>query len=434
MIHSQYLHGLSVVKLYRVQGGLVERYNQALQKLIGKSTSLNQFYIDKRGVSPQIEVELGENYLRNGISHRYLIIVSPEQQTADLIYKNFSFDEKIIDQLYDNFASTISVITRVDSLYGELNDQIEQYQSIKDVLRLKRVSLELQTPSEFLPKAQKLLQCVQKLRNNPELLVEDEASLPKYILELVETVGDVRPYHIEDLRVVQDVESFYINELNVHVFRVQEVELIKMHHPSRRRKKGIRNFELKTITVVIHDDEYDPNDTPNVKYLQRNSKNVLELLLELNWLHYTEEMLQTRLEKLLHMTMAGKGMDFQDRDEIGRHRFVEQQADELPDEWTFLNEVQTKLLEGYSLEVQIERLDWSRRFLLLDIVKSDNIPVDVVGHLLSVLFPEDWYMSLLYNPYKLGLQLQDANIEVKNFISDEMQKMSDSGELERVNG
>lgn len=432
MIYSQYLNGLYVVKLYRVQGGLVERYNQALQKLIGKTTKLDKFHIDKRGVSPEIEQELGKFYLRNGIAHRYIIIVSPEQQNVDLIYDNFSFDEEIINQLFDNYISSISAITRVDSLYGELDDEIEQYRSIKDVIGLKRVSLELQTPSEFLPKAKSLLAGVQQLRENPELLVEDNAQLLKDMLELVEAVGDVRPYNIDDLKIIQDIESFYIKEMDVHVFRVQAVNLIKMHHPSKRKRRN-RQLELNPITVVIHNEEKDPNDKKRVKYIKREIKKVLELLLSQNWIKYDESLIEARLSSIVLMTMAQQGIDVVDMDSVNRHRFVEENAEKLPEEWQWLCELQTKCLEGIAFEDLLDTMSWDKKLLLVDVVKDVAVPWKTVGHLLSCLAVDDWETALRYNPMQLQEAFKDAKLQVKNYLVEQMQKQVAS-DSERVDG
>ncbi len=86
--------------LFHVQGELVEIYNRALETLTGKRTELTSFYIDKRGESPEIEAELGKNTLQCSTSHRYMIILSPSQQSAGLVHEEFSFDNDMLDRLY----------------------------------------------------------------------------------------------------------------------------------------------------------------------------------------------------------------------------------------------------------------------------------------------------------------------------------------------
>src|SRR3989344_6538070 len=83
--------------LFVVDGGLVEHYNRALQRLIDKQTSLKTFTIDKRGESPEIEEELGRDYLQLGPAHRFTIILSPQQSMALLIHPEFSYDNQVLD-------------------------------------------------------------------------------------------------------------------------------------------------------------------------------------------------------------------------------------------------------------------------------------------------------------------------------------------------
>ena len=75
--------GLLGERLFLVEGDLVANYNRALATAIGKKTALTAFHLDKRGESPELEAELGKNYLQSGPSHRYCIIVSPDQKTPD---------------------------------------------------------------------------------------------------------------------------------------------------------------------------------------------------------------------------------------------------------------------------------------------------------------------------------------------------------------
>jgi len=89
-------------KLALVEGDLVENYNRALKAIIDKETSLKSFHVDKRGVSPEISKELGNDYLQCGPANRYIIVVTPDQKDASLLNEEYSFDHELFDSLYEN--------------------------------------------------------------------------------------------------------------------------------------------------------------------------------------------------------------------------------------------------------------------------------------------------------------------------------------------
>jgi len=81
-------------------------------------------------------------------------------------------------------------------MYSELIDAVRTYRTFEDMLMLHRVSIAMKTPSGFMAEAQELLKRVEQLQNDPELLIKDDSSHLKRILELVRGVGDVRGYNV----------------------------------------------------------------------------------------------------------------------------------------------------------------------------------------------------------------------------------------------
>jgi len=123
--------------LFPVEGRLVEYYNRALKQVTGIETSLSSFTVDMRGKSPEIAEELGDDYLQVSDAHRFMIIVSPEQMDAGMLQSEFSIDSDAIRRHYDHFLSGISIVTRVDGLYSELQDFVRTYSNPGDVLGLR---------------------------------------------------------------------------------------------------------------------------------------------------------------------------------------------------------------------------------------------------------------------------------------------------------
>ena len=64
MLQSLSRSGILIDTLFLVEGDLVENYNRALECCIGKRTAKTSFHIDLRGESPELEAELGANYLQ----------------------------------------------------------------------------------------------------------------------------------------------------------------------------------------------------------------------------------------------------------------------------------------------------------------------------------------------------------------------------------
>ena len=201
--------GIARDPLFKVESDLLENYNRALEKAVGKKTALQTFHLDKRGESPEIEAELGRNYLQTGPACRYCILISPDQKDAGLIHEEFSFDHEVLDFLYQNYLAGVSVATRVDSLYGEINDNVGVFETLEDLLLIKRVHLELHTPSGFLTKGRELQQHVKQLQANPELLIKDGSAIPKKILVLVKEVGDVRNYNLSPIQATKELTTFF---------------------------------------------------------------------------------------------------------------------------------------------------------------------------------------------------------------------------------
>ena len=70
-------NGLMFGNLVEIKSpALVERYNRALEQLIGKTTALTEFHIDIAGYSPEIGHELGDDlYLNpNGANQMFIIL------------------------------------------------------------------------------------------------------------------------------------------------------------------------------------------------------------------------------------------------------------------------------------------------------------------------------------------------------------------------
>lgn len=338
MYLEHHLAGIIPYKLVRIDGGLVESYNHALKKLIGKETSLSAFSIDKRGYSPEVEAELGQRYLQNSSAHRYIIIVTPNQCDADLLYDEFSFDAEMIDYVYRNYQSVIAAVTRVDCLYGELNDGVAYINSLEDCVLISRVEVDLDTPTPFLRKARKLKHMVDELRNDPDLLVNNNSAHLSSMLELVEEVGDIRRYQFAELKSTMEVESFYTSLFggvfvfrslpDTHFFPVRDPYkiLARGKKPKQRTKK---NSGIKV--VVIHCGETDPKPIKDVEFIHIEERTkILLFLLHNHFVRIDFDIVAARIKEIEDYMMLMEGYDMDEIEQPMRHRFLSEFADKMP--------------------------------------------------------------------------------------------------------
>lgn len=337
MYLEHHLAGIIPYKLIRIDGGLVESYNHALTKLIGKETSLKAFSIDKRGYSPEVEAELGQSYLQNSSAHRYMIIVTPSQCDADLLYDEFSFDAEMIDYVYRNYQSVISAVTRVDCLYGELNDGVPYINSIGDCVSVSRVEVDLDTPTPFLRKARKLQNMVVQLRNDPELLVSENSAHLTSMLELVEEVGDIRRYQFTELKSTMEVESFYTSLFGgVFVFRsLPDTQFYPVRDPykilARGNKPTYRRKESGIKVVVIHCGENKPKPMRDVEFIHIEERTkILLFLLHNHFIRIDFNIVATRIKEIEDYMMLMEGYNLEDIDLPLRHRFLSEYGNKMP--------------------------------------------------------------------------------------------------------
>ena len=88
-------------ELLRLGGTLAARYKDVLEEATGRKTRLDQFHVDRRGVSPELAHELGVDYLTNEEGSQLVFIVSPDQASTLLLASESSWEAPLLDAGYD---------------------------------------------------------------------------------------------------------------------------------------------------------------------------------------------------------------------------------------------------------------------------------------------------------------------------------------------
>ncbi|MCP4353206.1 MAG: hypothetical protein GY795_47755 [Desulfobacterales bacterium] len=412
--------------LFKVEGGLVENYNRALEKLTGKKTMLNSFHIDKRGKSPELEEELGKDYLQAGHAHRFCIVLSPNQRKSGLINEEFSFDNELIDFLYENYLPVISLATRIDSLCGEIHDNLRHCETPEDLLLIKKVHLELHTPSGFLTKGRELQNLVRKLRKKPALLTNKESAVPKRILELVDEVGDVRNYNLSPVQATKELQTFYSRLLNgVFVFGdIDAKYTVTVKRPgqqSRDKQAPIPSWRKNkgSITVVIYDkDKYSPEDGPVVKFIPIQDKSmVINFLLKNRYAEFSYELLESRLSRMEDETLLSKGHDITGMGREQKAGALHKYHKEMLPEWYELNDLKRKVSKGHNFLYTLGVYSESVKAMLLAPVYNNKTDMYVAEYLLSIFDPRNYERMFRHNTCDLKKLYADADENRQKYIA-----------------
>ncbi|GAK49751.1 hypothetical protein U14_00975 [Candidatus Moduliflexus flocculans] len=436
MLEAVSRNGMMIEKLFVVSGDLVENYNRVLEQVISKRTQTQSFHIDKRGESPELEKEFGENYLQSGPSHRYCLIVSPEQSDADLIHKEFSFDDDILNDIYKNFLSGISLATRVDGLFGELDDHVNAYETFEDLLQITHVHLELHTPSKFLSTARTLLEYAEQLKKQPNLLLENDSEHLRKMLKLVGEVGDVRGYDLRPIEATKELDTFYSRLFGgVAVFRNAEnrsplpAKQVDQEHllydlsgdaltivppelpPMPDTKSGKKPAPSKTV-VLYREKEYHPEDGPLVQFISFQEKlRIIEFLRKYWYADFSVDLLEPALIRIEDETMLSKGHDVTQMTPQQRAQALYQYRETMLPAWYELNDVKRKLTKGHELATVVAACSPETQSMLLTSATQDDNATDVVEYVITRLDEFRHEKMFLHNRRHLERQypLFDAN-------------------------
>ena len=398
MFHSMSRTGIFLEKFFLVEGDLVEPYNKALEIVIGKRTQHPSFHIDKRGESPELEEEFGKNYLQSGAAHRYCIIVSPDQKDADLIHEEFSFDQELFDLLYTNSLAGISLATRVDGMYGEIDDDVREFESVEDVLLINTIHLELHTPSKFMQKARTLQGYVSDLQTQPDLLIQDDSALPKKILQLVKDVGDVRGYNLQPVQATKEVKTFYTRLFGgVSVFRESEKQ-------------------AKTV-VMYRETDYHPEDGPTVQFLRLQDKeDIIRFFVEHTYADYTYTLLEPGLSRLEDETLLSKGYDVTEMGKEQKIQALYTSRESMLPVWYEFKELKRQVTKGHQFSEIVRKYSAEVQSMLLMPGAVDKSTSDVVEHVLTRLCDVAYEKMYAYNRRHLEQVYISADENKRKYI------------------
>jgi hypothetical protein len=174
--------------LFSVKGHLAERYALALKHIAKRDCPLQEFSVDRLGWSPQLAAKLGDDYLGEA-ALRYAIILSPDQSAAPPVYRRFSYEAALIEDVYLQARPSLLNLVEYEPVVVEIDGGITFCRAAGDLLGVHAALARVDTPRATLVRTRELLELGHGLGEKVRLL--DDGYIDQ-MLALVKEVGDPR--------------------------------------------------------------------------------------------------------------------------------------------------------------------------------------------------------------------------------------------------
>jgi hypothetical protein len=338
-------------------------------------------------------------------------------------------------------------------LYGELDDNVRAYETLDDLLLIKKVHLELHTPSSFLTKARELQKCVLQLRKNPDLLTKNDSALLKKILELVSEVGDVRNYNLSPIEATKELTTFYTRlfggvcvfrnfesrnsfqmkrpDQEPYLYKLDDDSVIPLYDPledseEQEKSSGQERTGLKTM-VIYQQKDYQPEDGPVVQFIPLHDKErIIQFLVENRYADYSYDLLESRLSRLEDETFLCKEYDIT---QIGKEQQIQAlhtYRESMLPEWYDLKEIKRKISKGHALAEIIQDYSADVKSMFLTPISENQDDSYVVEHLLTRLYDLDYEKMYTHNRRHLENIYKKAGENKQKYILHVLARQDDT--------
>ncbi|WP_282605952.1 DUF6638 family protein [Pelagibius sp. Alg239-R121] len=197
----------------------VKRYNAALEKLIGRRSELESFHIDLSGFSPEVGDEFGDNnYLNPNGCNRQFILLTLAQATCPLVGAKFSSSRSILKQFIEDNRPVLFALTARDAVMGELVNSVYRIDTAADLLTIRTIRVEANTPRALVSDAEALKKRVEEfLESDTDWWDEDVLD---EMVALAGRVGDVTRHPVTPTETLYRKGNFFTSHLGgLYVFR-----------------------------------------------------------------------------------------------------------------------------------------------------------------------------------------------------------------------
>ncbi|MGB6229158.1 MAG: DUF6638 family protein [Litorimonas sp.] len=244
--------GLMFGNLYPVtSSAMVERYNRALEHLIGKRTGLTEFHIDISGASPEIAHEFDDElYLNPHGANQMFILLSTDQKTAPLLNSQFSTSRSILRRYIDEHEEQLFALTAREAVAGELLNSVFKIVEPADLLDINRVEVTADTTQSHVKEAEQLTERIDRFMGERDAWWDDV--LIAEMIELAKRTGNIQRNPVKlDSQVYQQGNYFASHFGGVYVFR----DAAKPTVIARERIAGLDDLDIAQVLTLADREE-----------------------------------------------------------------------------------------------------------------------------------------------------------------------------------
>ncbi|MEM9785596.1 MAG: DUF6638 family protein [Pseudomonadota bacterium] len=312
--------GLMFGNLVRVDSPvLVDRYNRALNHLIGRETDLDVFHIDISGYSPEVGDAFDDDlYLNHQGVNRQFILLTTEQASAPLLNAKFSTSRGILRQFIEENRAELFALTTRDAVAGEIVNSVYRADVPARLFDMRKVRIEADTTNGTVATAAKLGELIDRFKTEADAWYDDV--LIAEMIGMAKETGDVvrNPVKLKQMTFTQD--NFWTDHFGgMYVFR-------GVPHPAAIVTNNKARFDDMPIPYV-----FDFGDRSAIaKFLELND--LVEPIVDARGVD-AAAILHQKMDFIVASVAAEMGENLagatrRDLRRLGRHY-----ADKLPAEW-----------------------------------------------------------------------------------------------------
>lgn len=319
--------------LYSITGNQVRIYQEALD-FLGQSVKLDtsqEYLIDRTGFCPALVLnnDVPFNYMENNF-----IVVSLEQSNAETINPKYSFLERLMDGVFNEFSDTITTFTRSEPVIGKISNAVIEKGVEKFLLdkaykdkNAVDIDVSIRTPTDAIKNLGVLMNGISNIEKVPETVTNSSL-----VAELYNTASALKDEHkkLSDLILPKseilnsEVSSFkyYDKDMSLYYFRTDNPVFI-FFASTPELAKSIEDCFEPEYTIL--------NGT--------DSSRLINNLLDIRMVDYLAEFVEYIRDSSAPKQASSSLFS-------GLKAMTDKNTSDLPKEWHDLNDVATVLRLG----------------------------------------------------------------------------------------
>lgn len=371
---------------------LIERYNKALERLTGKTTSLNLFHIDRSGYSPEIAKEFDDpDYLDTYGINKKFIIINIAQKDLPVIRSHFSSTGEFLKDFMEDNHDAILTLSALDSIYGELENNIHRIQSIEDIINADSVQLHIETPKKLVDTAHHLNEKIAKLKSSSIESWLDDSELLN-ISELAKKTGNIKHNSIIPKKIDYKKNSYYTSHFGgLYVFKNISKSSLSKSNTTYVVYMNKEQVEFCNSKDVVYIDGSNTTETYN--FLK--DKNLIEDFVKQDLHNRKDKMIMKKYQIIADHLSVKNSHDLNILNKFNMKSIINEHFDTLPDIFHQLYHLVSNIdRDDHIIEKSDETLFYTCKVIEEGATRSC---IDLTNHLISNYTPYSYLRMINYN-------------------------------------